>query len=322
MALSPKNWFREYPVLGMSFVFWVIVHGVADGAFSGLSTVAEVLDMRPPKGRESYTLKWKERPKQNGALTFSSLRYNFTSLARRDGFKDTSRVHRIRGGVASRIDPKASEATRGQALDHQNHDTYIKYQSSIKSLDIQALFYDLEPDYECRDMEQSMAHHRDPNAPQKLDAAAITEFTEKDEVKEMNEKIALLTSKIAGKPSLHEQLVLERAQLYNKKAKLLEAWKKIFVQRWWESAYEEYVSGNDFSEQDRTPLFDIYKKYVPERARLRELLFTKTTLDSDIGQQCLRDMVALCISTERVAYYPKMLPIDDRCPICSRSISE
>ena len=60
---------------------------------------------------------------------------------------------------------KASEATRGQALDHQNHDTYIKYQSVIKSVDIQASFFDLVPDYECRDMEQSMAHHRDPNAP-------------------------------------------------------------------------------------------------------------------------------------------------------------
>lgn len=39
------------------------------------------------------------------------------------------------------------------ALDHQNHDTYIKYQSVLKSLDVQALVFDLEPDYECRNME-------------------------------------------------------------------------------------------------------------------------------------------------------------------------
>jgi hypothetical protein len=45
-----------------------------------------------------------EGPKQNGALTFSSLRHNFTSLARRECFKDTLRVHGIRGGVANRID--------------------------------------------------------------------------------------------------------------------------------------------------------------------------------------------------------------------------
>ncbi|KAJ5987717.1 hypothetical protein N7481_002927 [Penicillium waksmanii] len=75
-----------------------------------------------------------------------------------------------------------SEATRGQALDHQNHDTYIKYQSVLKSLDIQALVYDLEPDYECRNMEQSMAHHRGPNVPMKLDAASIDVFENTDEV--------------------------------------------------------------------------------------------------------------------------------------------
>lgn len=189
-------------------------------------------------------------------------------------------------------------------------------------MDIQALFYDLEPDYECRDMEQSMAHHRDPNAPHQLDAAAITEFEEKTEIKDINEKIASLTAIFAGKPKLHEQLVIERAQLYNKKAKLMQIWKKEFVKRWWDSAYEEYVSGNDFSERDRTPIFDIYKKYLPERARLKDFLFTKTTLESDIGQQCLRDMVVLCTSTERVPYYPKMLPTDDRCSICSTFMSE
>lgn len=74
----------------------------------------------------------------------------------------------------------------------------------LKSLDIQALFYDLEPDYECRNMEQSIAHHRDPNAPQRLDAAAITAFKERDEIKAMNQRIASLTSEIAGKPQLHE----------------------------------------------------------------------------------------------------------------------
>lgn len=37
----------------MSFVFWVIVHGVADGAFKGFDTAEEVLAARPPKGRES-----------------------------------------------------------------------------------------------------------------------------------------------------------------------------------------------------------------------------------------------------------------------------
>lgn len=192
----------------------------------------------------------------------------------------------------------------------------------LKSLDIQALFYDLEPDYECRNMEQSMAHHRDPNAPQRLDAAAITAFEEKDEIKAMNQRIASLTSEISRKPQLHEQLAIERAQLYGKKAKCLEAWKKEFIQDWWYSAYDEYISGNQFTERDRTPLFDIYKKYIPERARLRENLFAETSLDSAVGQQWLEDMVALCTSTERVVYYPGLSPQDNRCPTCSRLVSQ
>lgn len=117
----PKNWFREHPILGKSFVFWVIVHGVADGAFKGLSTVTDVLAVRPPKGRESYTLEWNnnkkdlpffrmvtpEGPQQNKALSFSSMRYNFASLAQRESFKDRLRVHGIRAGVANCIDRKS-----------------------------------------------------------------------------------------------------------------------------------------------------------------------------------------------------------------------
>lgn len=336
----------------MNFVFWVIVHGIADGAFKGLSTVAEVLAVRPPKGRESYTLEWNESvkklpffrmvtsegPHREKGLSFSSMHWNFTRLAQRECFKDPLRVHGIRGAVANCIDrksfpfsldnqrspylAKASEATRSQALDHQSHNTYIKYQSVLKSLDIQALLFDLKPDYECRDMEQSMAHHRDPNAPQRLDAAAIQVFEERDDIKSMNQRIAYLTSEIAGKPQLHKKLAAERTQLYSRKSKLLEAWKKEFIQDWWHSAYDEYISGNEFTERDMTCLFNIYKKYLPERARLSQSLFTETSLDSDIGQQCLGDMVALCTSTERVVYYPGLLPEDNRCPTCSKLMSQ
>lgn len=115
--LRPKNWFREHPVLGMNFVLWVIVHGIADGAFKGISSIDELLSKQPPPGRESFTLQWTDRamdllffrmvtpqgPKEDKGLTFSSL-HNFTSLAERDGFKDRLRVHGIRAGVANKID--------------------------------------------------------------------------------------------------------------------------------------------------------------------------------------------------------------------------
>ncbi|KAJ5660882.1 uncharacterized protein N7484_000254 [Penicillium longicatenatum] len=331
----PLNWFREHPVLGKSFVFWVIVHGIADGAFKGLDTIEKLLDTKPPSGRESLTLEWTkeaeklpffravnpEGPSPSEALSFSSLHHNNTCLAKRTGFRDPLRVHGIRGGVANKIDPKASEATRGQALDHQNHNTYLKYQSSLKALDIQAIFYDLEPDYECRSMEQSMSHHRDTNVPQKLNAEATMKFHRREDIIEINRKISSLTFQINGRPNDHIDLTSERSKLYNVKAKLLLAYKTEFIKQWWKESYSEYLAGNKFSERDNTPLYNIYKKYLPERARLAENLLKEVTLDSPIGQQCLSDMVALCKSTERVAYYPGLSPEKGSCPICARLMS-
>ncbi|KAJ5639155.1 uncharacterized protein N7484_007017 [Penicillium longicatenatum] len=332
----PKNWFRGHPVLGKNFVFWVIVHGVADGAFKGLTTVEKVLSITPPQGRESWTLEWDadakdlpffravtpNGPEATKALSFSSLHHNNKSLAKRDGFKDNLRVHGIRGAVANKIDPKASEATRGQALDHQDHNTYLKYQALLKALDIGALYNDLEPDYECRDMEQSMSHHRDTNAPQKLNAATFTQFHEREDIIEIEKAVSDLTHQIDGKPQDHKDLTIQRSKLYGIKAKRLQKWKDECVKRWWDISYDEYIAGNDFSERDSTPLFDIYKKYVPERARLSENLFQEASLDSKLGKQCLSDLVTICTSTERVAYYPNMSPKEGQCPTCAKVISE
>ena len=93
----------------------------------------------------------------------------------------------------------------------------------LKSLDIQALFYNLEPNYKCRNIEQSIAHHRDPNTPQRLDAVAIIAFKERDKIKAINQRIGSLTSEITGKPQLYKQLAIKRVQLYSRKAKGLEA---------------------------------------------------------------------------------------------------
>ena len=105
-------------MLGMNFVFWVIVHGITDGAFKGISLVDELLSKQPPLGRESFMLQWTDHtselpffckvtsqgPEEKKGLTFSSLHYNFTSLAEWDRFKDRLQVHGIRVGVANKID--------------------------------------------------------------------------------------------------------------------------------------------------------------------------------------------------------------------------
>ncbi|CAI7595632.1 unnamed protein product [Penicillium viridicatum] len=331
----PKNWFREHPVLGSNFIFWVIVHGIADNAFKNISSVEKLLAQHPPKGRESWTLEWAEDkkdlpffrmvtpegPSKDKALTFASLRHNNISLARRDGFKDPLRVHGIRGGVANKIDGRASEATRSQALDHQNPDTFLKYQSALKALDVQASFYDLEPDFECRDMEQSMAHHRDPNAPISLNAAAREAFSQSEEIALIDAEIVLLTEQISGKPKDHPELDAKRTKLYSTKANKLQARKSSFISAWWDASYDAYMAGNEFEEHDKTCVFEILEKYIPQRARLDKSLFTETTLDSVIGRQCLLDMIHLCQDTERVAYYPGLCPEGGLCPICKTSMS-
>lgn len=171
-------------------------------------------------------------------------------------------------------------------------------------------------------MEQSMSHHRDSNVPLKLNAATTAQFESDDEIVKINQRIAHLTQEIAGRLEENRDLVFERDRLYNKKAKRLLAWKKDFIKNWWDTSYTEYVSGNDFSERDPTPLFDIYKKYLPERSRLSENLLKKATLDSELGRQCLEDMVTICMSTERAIYYPGIAPEEGRCPICNKSILE
>lgn len=167
-----------------------------------------------------------------------------------------------------------------------------------------------------------MTHHRDTNVPQKLNASTFAKFQEREDIIEIEKAISDLTHQIDGKPQDHKDLTIQRSKLYGIKTKRLQHWKDEFVKKWWDTSYDEYIAGNDFSERDSTSLFEIYKKYVPERARLSENLFQEASLDSEVGQQCLSDLVTICTSTERVAYYPNMSPKQGQCPICSKAMSE
>ena len=112
----------------------------------------------------------------------------------------------------------------------------------------------MEPDYECREMDQSMAHHRDPNIPRHVNAAGLAEFERDDEIIALNKDIAKLTEQIGGQLDLHKDLVLERNRLYSQKAKKFRKKRADFVNQWWAAAYDEYIAGNDFAERDTTCL--------------------------------------------------------------------
>ena len=166
-----------------------------------------------------------------------------------------------------------------------------------------------------------MSHHRDPNVPQQLDAAALSKVEDMKEMKDIYHNVAELTRTIAKAPHEHQDLVCERARLYTKAAKIRRAKRAEFIKDWWESCYDVYIAGNEFEDRDSTNLLDIYCKYLPERERLRSHLFTKASLHSEIGRQCLHDMVNICRSREKVAYYPSEKPIDGKCPVCSKEMA-
>lgn len=55
---------------------------------------------------------------------------------------------------------------------------------------MQALMYGIEPDYKYQDIEQSMAHHHNPNIPLRLDAVTLHEFKHNKEILRLNIRIA------------------------------------------------------------------------------------------------------------------------------------
>ncbi|OJD26824.1 hypothetical protein ACJ73_01791 [Blastomyces percursus] len=196
---------------------------------------------------------------------------------------------------------RESRETRGQALDHQDPETFLQYQSRVKAVDIQAAFWDLEPNLGCLEMERSMAHHRDTNVSTHLSAMAIGEVENDPEMIDLKHRIADLTSRIDGRPQDHSDLVSERSKLYTQAAKKRRTKLKEFIKKWWESSFSEYIAGSEFAEQDPTCLFHIHRKYIPERSRLRDNLFTEASIHSDVGRQCLQDMVSLCVS-EKISH--------------------
>ncbi|KAG2026235.1 hypothetical protein GB937_001743 [Aspergillus fischeri] len=70
-----------------------------------------------------------------------------------------------------------------------NPNTFLKYQSKFKRVNVQASFWNLKPDYECLEMEESMAHHHNTNVLQCLDAAATAQVKNDNEMKEIYHRI-------------------------------------------------------------------------------------------------------------------------------------
>ncbi|KAK5800942.1 hypothetical protein VI817_003154 [Penicillium citrinum] len=110
-----------------------------------------------------------------------------------------------------------------------------------------------------------------------------------DKIKIINERIYFLISQISNQSLIYPDLDAEYTNLYSKKSKLY-LW--IFI-------YNKYISGNKFAKHNKISLFQIFKKYLPEYIKLRDSLFSKNSLNSNIGQQYLDNIIKLCTNTDR-----------------------
>lgn len=98
-------------------VMFFFAMAIADNAFKRYETLEDLMKARLPRGRDSWTLEWKDealdRPvlrmaSSNGAhesraLTFATLRDQIVSLGKRVGYRDIVKIHAIRAGVANKI---------------------------------------------------------------------------------------------------------------------------------------------------------------------------------------------------------------------------
>ncbi|KAG2010920.1 hypothetical protein GB937_007464 [Aspergillus fischeri] len=161
----PKTWFREHLILVMNFIFWVIIHSITDCAFKGISSVEEFTGPKTSRGQRIMdSARAPLFPNGHSKQTKSGQRSDILlvktqfheSSAKRWIRGPTTRPRNQSGARKQDVCPvlinyiaKASEATRSQALNHQDHNTFLKYQAQLKALDMQALMYGMEPDYEC-----------------------------------------------------------------------------------------------------------------------------------------------------------------------------
>ncbi|KFY20825.1 hypothetical protein V491_03396, partial [Pseudogymnoascus sp. VKM F-3775] len=128
---------------GIMFFFAI---AAADKALKGYETLDDLMRARLPRGRDSWTLEWKddtcERPVlrmayasgvyETRALTFAALQDQIVSLGKCIGYRDNMKVHAIRANVANNVkDPE----TCNQVLGHRSTDIHNRHYTS-KIIDV------------------------------------------------------------------------------------------------------------------------------------------------------------------------------------------
>ncbi|KFY08696.1 hypothetical protein V492_05999 [Pseudogymnoascus sp. VKM F-4246] len=281
---------------GVMFFFTM---AIADNAFKHFETLEKLLKARVPRGRDSWTLKWKDealdRPvlrmvssngvHENRALTFASLRDQIVSLGKRAGYRDNVKIHAIRAGVANKIkDPQIRKQVMGQKSDAV-YEEY--YRSGLVKENIFALFSNKVGSTKHIEVLCSIGHQRDQNAPRDLTCKEKDEFYRQPEVQELNKRIKEATAKIPPNPDKGLAQFKERQKLYTEKK-----------------------GEDDETLPKPASKFPLIRHLMPERNRIANALLVTKDLQSEEGQAVLQDLCSLCIDDNRVAYRPDKRPVD------------
>ncbi|KFY22629.1 hypothetical protein V491_02750 [Pseudogymnoascus sp. VKM F-3775] len=191
----------------------------ADKAFKGYETLDDLMITRLLRGRDSWTLGWKDDACEcpvlrmvcaNGvdetrALTFAVLRDQIVSPGKRIGYRDNVKVYAIRTNVANNV---KNPETCNQVLGHRSNEIHNRHYIS-KIVDIS--------DYIPRtsstkniEMLRSMNHRHNRHAPRNLLYKEQDEFDRPPEVQELNKSIAEATAKLGNKPDKNSAQFKER----------------------------------------------------------------------------------------------------------------
>lgn len=170
---------------------------------------------------------------------------------------------------------------------HKNPGTYRKHYAPNNDTDGQAAYLGKPVRTEVIGIFQDLAIPRNPDLWQSLPADKQFDLEKSEEYREIETRLQALGSSPAAQT--------ERRALHEEKRRLVRRKLRECRKQQQPSRPLSGVKLDSIYEMGHhRPRFARARRMMPERDRLATNLFEEASLRSDVGLQCLRDMVALC----------------------------
>ncbi|KAJ5741093.1 Zinc finger C2H2 [Penicillium malachiteum] len=250
------------------------------------------------------------RGNARGADSFGK---SLVSLGHRSGYSLNITVRACRRWALQEADKKHSESTRMKFAGHINRDTYGKaYAHPLSEIDGPANYLGIASPQEHIQNRRGMGLYHNSSSPQLLPAKAEYEFLARDDISELDNLLAKLSTQLAtAGPEERRKIQLEQKNLYSQKRFLYNEELQRARQR------SEGQHGSLFTES----MFHYRKRVMPHRDFLAATLPCKIGLRSSNGTKALQALESLCSETERISYRNSLSPIDNACP-CGKRMDE